>query len=172
MKSIFVDWSSEYNNDTWDFVGRNVLETKRGVWSSDNQDGIEEDDGYPICNFAYPLYSKNIEDEIILKACEMTNCTVVYNTKEDAYYLALTGCGMDMSQDIALAYMIIDGCIDWDFLDSVYVSGPLSVSKSNYIQILEELNRQVDISISNYNNLLVQIKEKLSEYAANKMGVM
>lgn len=165
MKSMHVDWASEYCNDTWEFVGRHVLEEEKGLWSADNPEGISEDDGYPIYNYAYPLFSDSIENKLILRVCEETNCTIVCDTKDDSYYLALTGCGMDLSQDIALAYMIVDGCIDWDFLESVYISGPLSVSKSNYIKILKELERQFDVSIHNHKSRLNQVKEKLLDYS-------
>ena len=161
MKSVFVDWTNENICQKWEFVGRDVLLEKKGERSEKNQNGIDEDDGYPIYNFAYPLFKNRIDKDDIFKACEETNCTVVYNTEDDRYYLALTGCGMDLSQDIASAYIIVDGCIDWDFLDSVYISKPLSVSKPNYFKILKELERQLRITIENSQSKLNEISSKL-----------
>ena len=159
MKSVFVDWHKEYNSDRWDFVGRSTLLNHRGEWSENNQDGVDADDGYPIYNFAYPLFKSDVSEEEILAVCEKTNCTVVLNNQDDKYYLSLTGCGMDMSQDIALAYMIVDGCIDWDFLEDVYIEGPFSVSRENYHKILAELKRQLSISIDSQKTKLDRVIE-------------
>ena len=162
MKSIYVDWMKEFGKDNWEFVGRRVQEEARGEWADDNPDGINEDDGYPIYNFAYPLYKDRIDDETILRVCGETNCTVVYSNEQDKYFLALTGCGMDFSQDIALAYLIADGCIDWDMLEEVYIAGPLSVSLEKYIEILCELDRQLKIRIERQGERRKEIWVKTS----------
>ena len=164
MKSIYVDWMKEFSKDNWEFVGRRALEDGRGEWADDNPDGINEDEGYPIYNFAYPLFRDQIDDQVILRVCEETNCTVVYSNERDKYYLALTGCGMDFTQDIALAYLIADGCIDWDMLSDVYIAGPLSVGRKEYLRILRELDRQLKISIGNQKRRLEEVQAKLREY--------
>ena len=79
MKSIYVDWMNEFGKQTWSFIGRQVLEQARGEWSPENPDGIEDDDGYPIFNYAYPVFTSDIPDEVILRVCEKTSCTMVYN---------------------------------------------------------------------------------------------
>lgn len=163
MKSIHIDWASEWGKDKWDFVGRSALESIRGEWSEDNQDGINEDDGYPMMNYAYPLFSSEISEEKILDVCDNTSCTVVYNNEDDTYYLSLTGGGRDLSQDIALAYIIVDGCIDWDMLQDVYISGALSVSKENYFRILNELKRQLGIQIGNFQERLNRVNDLIKE---------
>ncbi len=164
MKSMYVDWMSEFSKDDWEFVGRRVLRETHGEWSEDNPEGVSDDDGYPIYNFAYPLYSDQIDDQVILRVCEETGCTVVYRECEDKYYLALTVCGMDRSQDIALAYLIADGCIDWDMLEDVYLAGPLSVGKKDYLGLLRELDRQMKIAMGNLESRHKEVKEKLRKY--------
>ena len=156
---------SERSRDNWEFVGRQVLEEARGEWAEDNPNGVDEDEGYPIYNYAYPLFRDEIGDETVLKVCEKTNCTVVYNRQDGRYYLALTGCGMDMSQCIALAYLIVDGCIDWDMLKDVYIAGPLSVGKEAYGRILSELDRQLGLAVGNLQTRHEEVKKRLEEYA-------
>lgn len=168
MKSIYVDWSSEIRNENWEFVGRRILEKIRGEWSKKNPNGIECDEGYPIYNYAYPLFSDELTDETILRVCEETACTVVYSENDGKYYLALTGCGMDMSQSIALAYLIADGCIDWDFLEYVAISGPLSVGREQYIELMEQLNGQLGIAKGNLHARQKEVRATLREYRAAK----
>ncbi|MCK4982428.1 MAG: hypothetical protein KAS17_05865 [Victivallaceae bacterium] len=120
-------------------------------------------------NFAYPLFSEPDEEKII-KVCEDTSCTVVYNSQDDTYYLALTGCGMNLSQDIALAYIIADGCIEWGFLENISVSGAFSVSKEDYQIILNELERQLAISIDNQTRKLKEVTEQLKNNLLLKKG--
>ena len=144
MESRFVDWREAFKGDEWDCLGRAVMEEKKGEWAEDNPEGLEGDDYMPICNFAYPLGLSRLEEDEdkIFGICSETNCTVVYNKEEEAYYLALCGCGMDMSQSIALAYMIAYAYGDEKFgripdhmLFDVYKSSPLSVSKEQFAHI-------------------------------------
>lgn len=158
MRSIYVDWSRAYGSDIWDFVGRSVLREKEQDEDSDR--------GYPMMNYAYPLDYFNGDETIIKRIVRETNCTVVYNTQEDTYYLALTGGGMDLSQDIAKAYMIAQGYIEWDMLHDVSINGPLSVSPFWYRKILRELKRQFAIEIANAQSDLNRVNELLSKKAA------
>jgi hypothetical protein len=122
------------------------MEEQEGEWSEDSPEGIEYDDYMPIYNYAYPLHLSYLEEDIIIRICEETNCTVVNNTEEDELYLALCGCGMDMSQDIALAYMIAYaygdkkyGRIPDHMLFDVYKSSAFSVSKKDFKHIRKAL---------------------------------
>ena len=146
MESRFVDWSEALGHDVWCVLGREAMEEKWGHWSDDNHDGIEADDHIPIYNYAYPLGINALDEEKIIKICSETNCTVVCNQDEDALYLALCGCGMDLTQDIALAYMIAYsygeekyGRIPGHMLFDVYKSGPLSVGQDKFERIREKL---------------------------------
>ncbi len=147
------------------------MEEQRGEWSEDNPTGIEEDDYMPIYNFAYPLHVNSIDEDKIIRICEETNCTVVKNTEEDKLYLALCGCGMDMSQDIALAYMIANayegeyGRIPEHMLFDVYKSNALSVSQKKYEQIVKGLIKGFENLIqcceSELENLKTPLKQKI-----------
>lgn len=117
-----------------------------------------------MMNFAYPLFSEP-DEEKITKVCEETACTVVYNLQDDNYYLVLTGGGMDMSQSIALAYIIADGCIEWDMLENVYISGAFSVSEEDYRIILKEMERQLAISINNQTRKLEEVQNKIKQFS-------
>ena len=146
MESRYVDWSKAFNGDEWECLGRQVMEERRGCWSDENPEGIEGDDYIPIYNFAYPLDLSILDEGKIERICTETNCTVVYSHEEDALYLALCGCGMDLSQDIALAYMIAYsygeeeyGRIPRHMLFDVYKSGALSVSLEQFQHIREKV---------------------------------
>ena len=146
MESRYVDWWEAFKGDEWDCLGRHVMEEKRGEWSEDNQDGLEDDDYIPIYNYAYPLGLSSLDENKIIRICSETNCTIVYNEEEDTLYLALCGCGMDMSQDIALAYMITYawgneeyGRIPDHMIFDVYKSIPLSVGKKQFKHIQKAL---------------------------------
>jgi hypothetical protein len=83
--------------------------------------------------------------------------------QDDTYYLTLTGGGMDLSQSIALAYIICDGCIAWNFLESINISGAFSVSEEDYQTILKEMKRQFTISIDNHKAKLKKVREQLKK---------
>jgi hypothetical protein len=83
--------------------------------------------------------------------------------QDDTYYLALTGGGIDLSQSIALAYILCDGCIAWDMLEDIYISGAFSVSEEEYQIILKELERQLEISIGNHKAKLKKVREQLKK---------
>jgi len=174
MKTTFVNWS-KIDYEDWEFVGANLIREKEQDRLEQCPHGNEseyycdecncypedaESDNCPMMNFAYPL-NNNPSDEAIERVCKETNCTVVLNVNEDAYYLSLTGGGMDLSQSIALAYIICDGCIDWDMLNDVYISHNLCLSKEEYKLVMTELQRQLEINIANQQRKLEEIKEAL-----------
>ena len=68
---------------------------------------------------------------------------------------------MNLSQDIALAYIIADKCIEWDMLENVYISCAFSVSEENYQLNLKELKRQLAISIGNQTAKLKEVEKQL-----------
>jgi hypothetical protein len=156
MKTRYVNWHDAYGDEKeeWSYIGQDLMLDKYGEASEDNEEGLEDDDYYPMMNYAYPIEAfGELKDEKILRVCEETSCTVVYNNIEDTYYLALCG-GVQDSQSIALAYMILYavdgekyGCIDWDMLEDVYIHGAVSVGDKQYSRILHELKRQFSVSI-------------------------
>lgn len=146
MESIYVDWREAFKGNEWDCLGNHMMEEKKGLWSEDSPEGLESDDHIPIYNYAYPLALSSLDEEKIMRICDGTNCTVVCNTEEDSLYLALCGCGMDMSQDIALAYMIAYSCDNEEYgripdhmLFDVIKEGAFSVSKEQFKHIQKAL---------------------------------
>lgn len=165
MKVRFVNWTVAYNSEEWEFSGAEAMfydAEERQENGEDVNPDLAYDENIPILNFIYPLYSKSLSQEKILEVCSRTACTVIFDKMSDSYYLALTGAGMDFSQDIALAYIIADGCIDWDFLEEVYVDGPLSLSREDYEIVLKELKRQLAISICNRQDRLGRVVRALN----------
>ncbi|MDD5697825.1 MAG: hypothetical protein PHH77_04335 [Victivallaceae bacterium] len=175
MRSIYVDWFDENIERDWDFIGaaimyhRESLRLERCPHGNRNLGCCQECECFPderrsanmpMMNFAYPLEFEPSED-IIYRVCNETNCTVVRQLSSDIYFLALTGGGMDLSQDVALAYIIADGCIEWDMLENIYISGAFSVSEENYQLILRELKRQLVISIGNQTAKLKEVIRRL-----------
>lgn len=160
MESRYVDWWEASKGDEWHCVGRQVMEEKKGLWFEDNPEGLEGDDYIPIYNFAYPLDLSSLDEDRTIRICSETNCTVVYNDKEDSLYLALCGCGMNLSQNIALAYMIAYsygeeyGRIPDHMLFDVCKSGALSVSQKKFERIREKL-------IEGFENLKRSCKREL-----------
>jgi hypothetical protein len=175
MKSRYVNWSDEGVYRVWDFIGAGVIYNRERKKLSQCPHGnamqeychecevYPEDKrnaNYPMMNYAYPLFSEP-DEEKIARVCEGTSCTVVYNLQDDTYYLALTGGGMDLSQSIALAYIIADNCLEWDMLESINISGAFSVSEEEYQIILKEMERQLTISIDNHKTKLKKVREQL-----------
>jgi len=110
--SVNVDWQ-DYINKGWENKGRELLfnscECKEGAHYKGycEKCEISEDSAEPMMNYAYPLETTP-DDEKILEVVKRTCCTVMYNSNEDTYYIALCGGGMNLSQDIALAYNILE----------------------------------------------------------------
>lgn len=178
MNSQFVDWSEVEWGNKWECLGASLIGEKERERLSKCPHGNKdnghcdecdcypddrENENYPMMNYAYPLFHKTeIPNEKIIEVCENTNCTVLYNIKEDAYYLALTGGGMDLSQDIAKAYLIIDGCF-WDILNDIYMSGALSVNEKDFKMILMEMRRELEIEIDRQQARLKAVNAKLKK---------
>jgi hypothetical protein len=155
-----VDWEKGY--EIWENLGRQALEDackhktqdKSSKYKETNmrysgyceECGTHEDSARPMMNYAYPLYcSFNLDDDLqkILKVVHETNCTVMYNSDEDAYYLALCGGGMDLSQDIAFAYFIMERWIPYALLMNVCTQPELSISGSNWKKLAREMRSQL-----------------------------
>ena len=180
MKSRYVNWRDDDTRRNWDFVGAELVYDRELKKLSQCPHGNAEreycdeckcypddsrQDNRPAMNFAYPLFCEP-DEEKIAKVCEETACTVVLNLQDDSYYLALTGCGMDMSQSIALAYIIADGCIDWDLLDDIYISGAFSVTEEDFQIVLNEMERQLRISINNKTQKLKEVTKQQKKILA------
>jgi hypothetical protein len=90
----------------------------------------------PVLLYAYPLDLEPAREKII-GVCRRTNCTVVMRKDTEEYFLALTGGGMELSQDIALAYIIAQGWIPTALAYEVSAQPGLSVSGKDWIEVAE-----------------------------------
>jgi len=139
------DWG-----DTWEYVGRDVMysyyEAHPKVAEAEGYELDEEgkvnyldelaDREYPMMLYAYPLEFDELEDDKIIRICTETNCTVVRDAKTDSLFLALTGGGMDLSQDIALAYIIAQKWVPFALALAVSTQPNLSKHGKAYRKVM------------------------------------
>jgi len=146
--AIFIDWGEEQRKDNyfdkWINHGRNVLEQSCSHHEEGEEEtnirykgycdecGVSEDSQQPMMNYLYPLECDKFSEDKILKVVNETNCTVIENAETGEYFLTLCGGGMDLSQDIALAYLILEKWIPFDLMRSVISQKDFSISKENY----------------------------------------
>jgi hypothetical protein len=160
--SIHIDWSEELKDcDKWENKGRQAIEEAcihktqdtnnysnpkdrstnvvYGGWCEECN--ICEDSAQPMMNYAYPLEFEPDEDKII-EVVQKTNCTVMENTQTGEFFLVLCGGGMDLSQDIALAYVICEKWLPVDLLQSVCTQKGLSQDGEDFKRIADVIIEQ------------------------------
>ena len=164
--SINVDWGDQY--ERWENCGRSLINAKCECDEGVNYSGycekceISEDDNEPMMNYAYPLETTP-NDEDIIEVCEKTCCTVMYNIEEDCHYIALCGGGMDLSQDIALAYNILEKWIPLELALQVSTQDGLSKYGKNFRRVMRACKDSIKMDISNGKNRLKQINQSIKE---------
>jgi len=159
--AIYEDWTSENRFEKWEnetiSILRQIIEDEehpkfkevcKSLSLLDDKNKLVEyweenlNDFEPIYNYVYPLETTPSEENI-LKVALNTNCCVMYNTENDKYYLSLTGCGMDLSQDIALSYVIIESWIPEDLLFNICSQEGLSISKESFKVLKEGIKKNI-----------------------------
>lgn len=108
-KSEKYDWREHQIGEDWE-IAVPMPDFDSGEKEEDMED---EDDFYeqnsPMMNFRYPLPGfkpDRFSDKNLRRALDNAgNITLVQDLKSDEYYLALTGGGMDLTWDIARAYV-------------------------------------------------------------------
>lgn len=170
--SIDVDWSEDY--EKWENHGRNVLtqscthktkesgdstNTEYSGWCEECE--ISEDSAEPMMNYAYPLEFEITDEAKILEIVKKTNCTVMENTKTGEYFLALCGGGMDLSQDIALAYIIAQRWLPTDLLQSVCSQKGLSQGGENFERIAKIIVEQSEMEAGRLTETAKKWKEMI-----------
>ncbi len=162
--SMSVDWREEY--EQWSNLGRNTLFESCTHKDGANEKGycdkgkcdISEDAAEPIMNYAYPLYSCPSEEQI-LKIVNHTNLTVM--EKDEDYYLALTGGGMDLSQDIGLAYMYAGQRIPSALASEISTQYGLSVSGKEWFKLMKEIKQVMRYDMINAKENIERINEAM-----------
>ncbi len=143
--SIDVDWSN-YMEDGWENEGCRVLRNSCNHKQLEEENwceecDISEDSCEPMMNYAYPLETTPNEEDI-LKVVKNTCLTVM--EKDGSYFLALCGGGMDLSQDIALGYVLIKNWIPENLIGEISKQKGLSVGGEDWkllrSKVIEQLN--------------------------------
>ena len=178
--SINVDWSEEF--EKWENIGQNYMR----AYFEEHPEEAEKDMGYeledgqvkyldelldsyqPMMNYAYPLQCDPtlFDDgkEKIIKVCRETNLTVMYKEADDCYYLALTGGGMDLSQDIARAYQILETWIPIALLGEVCKQPELSVHGEAWLEMAKQIRKQLSMESVRLREARKQWGSNIQEY--------
>jgi hypothetical protein len=174
--SIWQDMEEvNQNPDKWINHGRSVLENSCKHRTQDeskeetnirysgycSECEVYEDSAYPMMNYFYPLELKNFDDSKILQIVKETNCTVLENEETGEWFLSLCGGGMDLSQDIALAYVILERWIPQDLLNNVAKQPCLSLGEKNYKKLAKEVIKQLKVNSDNFKRKRQEWKESL-----------
>ena len=116
----------------------------------------ENIDGYePIYNYIHILETTNQDEDLILEVALKTNCCVLYDSEEEKNYIALTGCGMDMSQDIGLAYLILERWIPEDFINKISTQKGLTQEGEDWKKLRNAIIEQSNLYKNRFERLAV-----------------
>lgn len=178
--AIFQDMQEIYNNpDKWINHGRYTLENSCNHKDTDKKSspdntetnirysgycekcGIGEDSAIPMINYLYPLELKNFSEDKILKVVKETNCTVLENTDSGEWFLCLCGGGMNLSQDIAYSYIILETWMPDDLLQSVAKQPLLSLGRKKYKILARQIIKQLKMRSEQYKQRAKEWKESL-----------
>jgi len=177
--SIYQDMEEVYKNpDKWINHGRNILEdsckhrTQDDSKENTNMEysgycsecDVYEDSAIPIINYLYPLELTDFEESKILKVVKETNCTVLENQDSGEWFLSLCGGGMDLSQDIAMAYIILETWIPQDLLREVNKQPCLNLGKKNYKKLANAIIKQLKIESDHNKQKRQEWKESLKGF--------
>ena len=153
---------SDWNYESWEFIGRHLEEEKRGEWADDNEDDISEDSYYPTMLYAYPLYDCPT-DEQIFQIHEKTCLTVVQNIESEEYYLALCGGGMNFSQDIGMAYIIAEDHIPYALAEMISKQPNLTQYRKDFRQVMKYCLKAMVLNVSSAKRQIREIKESIKK---------
>ena len=175
MTSINIDWMNEFKErfENWEnetqIVLRQILEDEENPKFKEVAECLEvlDDEGKlndyweeslnayePLMNYGHILETEP-DNEKILEVALKTNCSVMYDTEKEQYYIVLNGGGMDLSQDIGLSYMILENWIPEDLIGEISKQKGLSISKEDFEVLKEAIIKQTET----YENRFKQIGE-------------
>lgn len=129
--------------------------------------GVNEDTCEPMMDYIY-LLSRCPSDQQILKIIKETCLTVMLDTRTNEYYLALCAGGMDLSQDIGLAYVLAEESVPFELALSISEQEGVSKSGIKFISVMEACKNTLQISflsakdkLKNINKSIKQAKKKI-----------
>ena len=191
--SVNIDWYSEFREHPgrWTNHGRNALRASCNHYDADASNGdkpedsktsnvdyrdycercdISEDSCEPMMNYGYPLHHLP-DDEQILAIAKETCLTVMENEDTGECYLVLCGGGMDLSQQIAKAYMIC-GYVPDALAFNVSTQYGLNLSGDDYFRVMSFVKESLVYAIADYQNKVKQIQEAIRKAKGESEGVI
>jgi hypothetical protein len=115
----------------------------RSSLPSDLEDSIDAEcdecsEGYvePMWNTAWQCECEPSED-VVRNVERRTACLVLYNCKEDEWYITLGACGMDLTPDLALAWYLIHGYMDQELTVGLRADYSGNISEEDHAFIIE-----------------------------------
>ena len=116
----------------------------------------EDDSGYinPIYNYIYPI-NWVYDQEIQIKILKETNCSLVKNNYTNDWFICLTGCGMDLTPEIAYTYCICDKDIPHWILKALSVSYCReSLNSGQFQKLATYILQQVERDQNTFNDMM------------------
>ena len=129
-----------YENAGYDDVYYDELDNEEKLEYIRDSDAFHElaEGYYPMMNYVHVLQSEPIWEDV-LKVYKNAPNIVLLKDDMDNCYIGMTGAGMDFSEEIAYAYMVVDRCVPPGFTideDSNY-----SLKKEAHKELVEFLNK-------------------------------
>ena len=106
----------------------------------------------PMMNYRYELPEFTMPDDVKRWLDDAGAVTVVYFPKEDRYYLALTGGGMDLSWDICRAYVLLGYLPPLHFCDLPKFAG-MNLRSVRNAKVLQSCTRSAQVSVNGALNV-------------------
>jgi hypothetical protein len=124
--------------------------------------------------YVYPLDGEPTEEQIAA-VCAGTACTVLerLDCERDPtgeFFLALCGGGMDLSQDVALAYVLVGERIPAALAEEVSTQSGLSKSGGEWRRVMRECRRSMRIAAHNYRYRIRRITDALHDERSKLRG--
>ena len=121
LRALYEDAGYDDDNDY------NELDDEEKVVHIRESDAIHElsDSYYPLTNYVHVLQEKPTDEEILKIHKNAPNMVIIEDDLGN-FFIGSSGGGMDSSEEIAYAYMVIDRCVPRSFRineDSSYCLG-------------------------------------------------
>ena len=121
---------------------------------------VGEDDCSPMMNYAYPLRGEPSEENI-LKVIKGTCLTIMYNNESDEHFLVLCGGGMDLSQSIALAYVLCDEWVPFELALETSTQHGLSTYNADWRKIMKACKKAIKHELEVGKRRIAQINDAI-----------
>jgi hypothetical protein len=140
---------------------------QHNIWLDDVESEQE-----PMMLYVYPL-DREPTDEQVIAVCSETACTVLerqdrHGEETGEFFLALCGGGMDLSQDIALAYVLAGEVIPAALAAEVSTQYGLSRSGKEWRRVMRECKRSLQAAARGYRFQARRIRDALREERAKR----